>query len=73
MPEIIFYEHRSKQVAVRKDLRGQHRDYCLCYQCEKFYPQYREGNCGIANELYLLNCKCGITTPVWECQEFEPK
>jgi len=67
------YEHHGVRVAVRKDLRGKHREHCLCYQCEKFKLEDRDGNCPKANRLYALCVKEGMTTPVWECPDFESR
>lgn len=71
--EFERYEHHGEDVAVRSDLKGKHRDYCLCHSCDKFKPGDREANCDIANLLYRVCVLTGITTPVWECPEFEEK
>ena len=62
------YEHHGNDVAVRSDLKGKHREYCLCYDCEKFIPEDREKNCPIASELFEICKKHGVVTPVWECK-----
>ena len=72
-PNIIRYEHHGKEVAVREDLQGQHRDHCLCWRCTYFTPDERTDNCPIANELYALCRTWGLATPVWECNLFEEK
>jgi hypothetical protein len=64
------YEHHGKQMWVRSDLKGQHRDHCLCYQCTKFNFEDREANCPIANALFHFDVLADVTTPVWECAEF---
>ncbi len=65
------YCHHGVNVTVRKDLKGRHRSFCLCYSCEKFKPDDdRMSNCQIANTLYNLCVLCDITTPVWECKKF---
>jgi hypothetical protein len=33
---IVSYEHHGHNVAVRSDLKGKHREHCLCYRCSKF-------------------------------------
>ena len=71
--EIEWYAHHGVQVAVRKDLKGQHRQHCLCYLCEHFIPESRADNCPTANLLYAVCIREGITTPVWECLRFTPK
>jgi len=66
---VVRYEHHGKQVSVRADLRGRHREFCLCYQCGKFKPN-EPGNCPIAQAVYKACVKLGITTPMWECPQF---
>ena len=68
--DIIKYIHHGKEVWVRKDLKGTHREHCLCFQCEKLNIGDREKNCPIANELYKNCVKFNVTTPVFECPEF---
>jgi hypothetical protein len=65
------YVHHNTPVYVRKDLKGHHREYCLCYHCENLDIEDVEKNCPIANVLYRFNILAGITTPVWECKEFK--
>ena len=38
MPDskIVRYEHHENEVAVRKNLKGKHRQYCLCFTCGNF-------------------------------------
>jgi len=64
------YRHHDGNVWVRTDLKGLHRDHCLCYECQRFHPKNRERNCRIANVLYALNVAWNMVTPVWECSEF---
>ena len=66
------YEHHGKEVWVRTYVKGQHRKYCLCFSCKKFYPENNpEGRCPIADEVYNLCVKHNLVTPVWECPEFD--
>lgn len=70
--EFIQYEHYGSMNWVRKDLKGKHRDNCLCYSCEKFKPN-PEGaneNCVMANIFYNLCVAFDVVLPVWECKEF---
>ena len=67
------YEHYDKDVWVRSDLKGKHRDHCLCWVCKRFNPDDREHNCGIANLNYSLCCAFNLVLPVWECPEFLEK
>lgn len=71
MSEFEQYEHHGVQVWTRKDLRGLHRSYCLCHVCRKLNLTDRSKNCPIANLLYAVCVKCGITTPVFECPDFD--
>lgn len=65
----IQYEHHEAMVFVRDDLKGLHRDHCLCYSCERFKPGSKE-NCRIAKEVYALCVRLDLVTPVWECPIF---
>ena len=69
MPDskIVRYEHHENEVAVRKNLKGKHRQYCLCFTCGNFNMKDPEKKCKIADELYQFCVKHGLTTPVWEC------
>ncbi len=64
------YVHHDWDVWVRRDLKGRHREHCLCFSCERFVPEDREQNCPLANLLYSLDVVTGLTTPVFECPEF---
>ena len=66
----IKYQHHMVDVWVREDLKGKHRENCLCYSCERFKPDERLNNCSIANALYENCVKHQVTTPVWECMHF---
>jgi hypothetical protein len=72
MSEFTKYVHHGKEVGVRKDLKGKHRDHCLCFDCDNFNLG-TSFKCDIADELYKLCCKYNLTTPVFECPEFEEK
>ena len=67
------YEHHGVGVWVRADLKGTHREHCLCHACTKLDITNHEKNCPIASELYALCVKHGLTTPVFECGQFVPK
>jgi hypothetical protein len=66
----VRYRHDGRTVWVRRALRGKHRDYCLCWECELFAPGKPEENCPVANAIHALECERGVTTPVWECRTF---
>jgi len=67
-----WYEHwdGKPKVWVRSDLKGKHRDHCLCWACRKLKPG-KPDNCPRAQELYEYCVKHDMTTPVWECPEFD--
>jgi len=73
MPDYVLYTHHGMPVHVREDLKGKHRDHCLCHNCALFNPDDREHNCDIANLLYAVCCSFNIVTPVWECPDFVKK
>ena len=66
----IKYNHHGKEVMVREDLKGKHREHCLCWKCAFFNPEDRKVNCPIANALFGMNIMYNIVTPVWECEKF---
>jgi len=69
---IVKYEHHGEFVCVRDDLKGKHRQHCLCYAgCARFKPE-KPDNCIIAQALYSLCVIHNVTTPVWECPEYFP-
>ena len=72
MTPIVRYVHHGRTVAVGQDLKGRHKEHCLCFRpCKKFKPGMPETNCPIANLIYAVDIQCGVTTPVWECPLFE--
>lgn len=78
MPEmkttkVVQYTHRGNRVFARKDLKGKHREHCLCYSCACFSPADIASNCPIANDISHLCTTYGIATPVYECPDFEVK
>jgi len=64
------YEHHGTEVSVISEVKGKHRDHCLCWRCGKFKPEDRENNCMIANALYALCKAFSLVTPVYECKYF---
>ena len=69
---IIKYKHHGVEVSVGKYLKGNHKEYCLCYLCKSFKPKPEDdnSNCAIAKSLFKLDCLHHIVTPVWECPKF---
>ena len=63
------YEHHQTMVWVREDLRGKHREHCLCWGCRNFYPG-ESNNCKIAQAVFENCVKFDIVTPMWECPNF---
>ncbi len=63
------YEHHGKKTWVRSDLKGKHREFCLCYDCKLFRPNTQE-NCKIAQANFEFCVANNVTLPVWECEIF---
>lgn len=66
------YTHHGKEVWVRKDLQGKHREYCLCFKCKKFKIDNLVLSCYTANLLFKICCDHNIVAAVWECPKFVP-
>lgn len=66
------YVHHGNAVHVRSDLKGKHREHCLCFSCSHFHPEDRAKNCGIADRVYMLCVDEHLVLPVWECPMFSP-
>jgi len=69
------YWHHNENVPVwvQKDMKGRHREFCLCHKCEHFKPPIRIVNCEIANKLFAMCVEFDVVTPVWECPFFRCK
>ena len=67
------YNHHKREVFVRTDLKGKHREYCLCHSCEKLDMVNRDKNCPIAKILFDTCVKFDLVTPVFECPNFSEK
>lgn len=63
------YKHHGVIVWVRADLKGKHRDHCLCHSCQGFKP-CQPDNCPIAQATFENCVKFSTTTPVFECPSF---
>lgn len=68
--EYIKYNHYGFDVVVRSDLKGAHKDNCLCFDCDRFFINDPQKKCKKANMLYAFCCLTGMTTPVFECPDF---
>lgn len=66
MGNIIEYKHHGKLVKVDENLKGKHREHCLCFRCRLFAPGQGH-NCGVAELLYQFCKEYSVTTPVFEC------
>ena len=64
-----YKHHGDEPVWVRSDLKGEHRDHCLCYDCKRFHPG-TAANCTIAHAIYKNCVLHNVVTPVWECPRF---
>jgi len=75
MGNVINYKHHGNMVAVDEDLKGLHREHCLCHRCKRLkIPRGRWAwlirwfiNCPRANILYTFCVLFKMTTPVFEC------
>lgn len=70
MTKFIKYMHHGWGVSVRKNLKGKHNKYCLCYSCKNFRPN-QEDNCYLAQKNYEFCVLNGMVLPVWECPRFK--
>lgn len=66
------YVHHGAEVSVISEVKGKHRQHCLCHSCLRFIPEDRTLNCSIANALYALCVNHNLVTPVYECETYEP-
>jgi hypothetical protein len=66
------YQHHGATVTVRSDLKGKHRDHCLCWSCDKMKPAQPD-HCPIAAKLYAVCVEHNLVTPVYECPDFAVK
>lgn len=70
---IVEYEHHDVLVFVDSELKGKHRDHCLCFKCDNFDPKDRVANCPVANLLYAFCVLNDMVTPVYECPKFKER
>ena len=68
---VIKYNHHLVDVSVFKELKGKHREHCLCYANCKFFKPDTEENCHIAKVNYNVDITYNIVTPVFECPKYE--
>ena len=64
-----YKHHGADLVRVRSDLKGEHQDFCLCYDCKRFHPG-TQANCRISQAVFELCVEHNLVTPMWECPTF---
>ena len=57
------YTHHDTTVTVRSDLKGKHREHCLCFSCQHFKPNETD-NCPIAKTVFDTCVLYNIVSPV---------
>lgn len=67
----IQYNHHGKKVWVKKDIKGCHRSFCLCFSCRLFGKGSGNSDCEIANAVYKNCVEFNIVSPVMECPNFK--
>ena len=70
MTDFEVYKYHNRIVSVREDLKGRHREHCLCYSCQRFDSERRARNCDISNKVFDLCAEEELVLPVWECPLF---
>lgn len=73
MRPVERYVHHPQYgpVTVLSEVKGKHRDHCLCYNgCVHFKPG-QPNNCHIAEAVFANCVKYGLVTPVYECPVYE--
>ncbi len=68
---VIKYKHHREWVSVREDLKGKHKEHCLCYEkCVYFFPGEPKYNCSVAQSVFDLCVTQDLVLPVWECPDY---
>jgi hypothetical protein len=70
--QIKRFNWHGRYVTGIKKLVGKNREHCLCYFCKEFKPSTEE-NCEIAQKVYRMCCKHGLSLNVAICDKFEEK
>ena len=68
---IVKYNHHGVDVSVFDNLKGKHREHCLCFQQCKFFKPDTPENCTIAQANFKNCVRWSIVTPVYECPVYE--
>ena len=66
MGQIVKYKHHGAWVKVDGELKGHHREHCLCFRCGLFAPG-TPNNCAIAQQVFATCEDLNLVTPVYEC------
>ena len=69
----ICFRHHQHIVTAKRELKGKYKQFCMCHECRHFHPDDRPRNCHIANQLFPIMVRTGVTIVIWECPEFEPR
>jgi hypothetical protein len=70
MQKVERYVHHGREVAVISEVKGRHRDFCLCFNgCDFFKPNTPE-NCEIAKMNFAVCKTHGLVAPVMECPKY---
>lgn len=67
------YLHHGCDVAVVSEVKGKHREHCLCFLNCRWFKPGQVDNCQIAQMLYENAVKNSMVTPVYECRKYEEK
>lgn len=70
--QIKRFKWHGRYVTGIKRLVGKNVEYCLCYHCDEFHPGSEE-NCEIAQKVYRMCLKHGLSLNVAICDKFEEK
>ena len=65
------YEKNAKKVWVRQDLKNRQKEFCMCWDCQKFKPETADKGCSIIKDVLDLAVRKSIVLPVWECPFFQ--
>ena len=68
------YQHHDRTVHVVSEVKGKHREHCLCHSCGKFKPG-KSDNCVYAQHNYTFCLMPGgpMVVPVYECEDYVRK
>lgn len=67
------YVKNERNNMVRDDLNNRQKEFCMCWDCEKFKPETNDKGCPIIFQVLQLASNHNIVLPVWECQLFTVK